>query len=475
MTPVKHDGYDPVCPNFFDILIHPELILPITISHLLSTKFWEQQAKALLRLGSLQNDDPTIPPLLQLIHHEVDRSFEHVRPVHVADVHGSISIDEERLRLDPTLVSAGIESITRAEIYRAAINPDHNTWLLDQLTTGNFPNYIYPTFDVINAHRAFAHNQRTRILGTVSCLDEMSIFCAAALTLPKDFVSKVCILAGASHYTVFLWDINGNGYWYPAKRYLFSKGAWQSFVAQRFNNDPGSAFHSLLFESNRLITSRGTFNFDTGSSEIPMWLLKETYDQIHDLLGYVPADFTKALQGNIEFESELPYHEILSSMSGISNRNEAYEMVRSAAIDQQSWAEDTLLAFRSIDVLHHDKFLRAARRGVLYKQISSAFTSVDDAISYAASIPDRTSPLHDRDRIMLPDEVIRLQRGSDRDLALLLHVLLEEYANNNSTKHSVQSLYNADESIVVYDNYIFSTTQMRLLEALPTDLAISLP
>lgn len=76
---------------------------------------------------------------------------------------------------------------------------------------------------------------------------------------------------------------------------------------------------------------------------------------------------------------------------------------------------------------------------------------------------------------MLPDEVIRLQRGSDRDLALLLHVLLEEYANNNSTKHSVQSLYNADESIVVYDNYIFSTTQLRLLEALPTDLAISLP
>ncbi|MFN4984891.1 MAG: hypothetical protein ACK5GI_01945, partial [Ignavibacteria bacterium] len=157
-----------------------------------------------------------------------------------------------------------------------------------------------------------------------------------------------------------------------------------------------------------------------------------------------------------------------------SNRNEAYEMVRSAAIDQQSWAEDTLLAFRSIDVLHHDKFLRAARRGALYKQISSAFTSVDDAISYAASIPDRTSPVHDRDRIMLPDEVIRLQRGSDRDLALLLHVLLEAFAVCNSAQLSVRSLYSADESVVVYDNHIFSTTQMRSLDSLPADLTITL-
>lgn len=302
----------------------------------------------------------------------------------------------------------------------------------------------------------------------------MSIFCAAALTLPKWFVSKVCVLAGASHYTVFLWDINGNGYWYPAKRHLFSKEGWRAFVAERFDNNADEAFRSMLFECNRLITTRGTFNFESGSSEIPMWLLEETYADMFDLLGCISTDFASAMQRDIEFKAELPYPEILRQMSGVSNRDDAFEMVRNAARDGQSWAEDTLLAYRSVEVLHHEKFLRAARRGVLYKQISSAFTSVDDAISYAASIPDRTSPLHDRGRIMLPDEVIRLQRGSDRDLALLLHVLLEAFAVCNSAQLSVRSLYSADESVVVYDNHIFSTTQMRSLDSLPADLTITL-
>ena len=468
------DRYDPVCPNFFDVLVHPELILPITISHLLSTKFWEQQAKAIQRLDSLHNDDPTIPPQLRLIQHEVDRSFEHVHPENVANIHGSISIEDERLRLDSARVSAGIGSIMRAETYRKSINPEHSTWLLDSLIAGNFPNYVYPTFDVINAHRAFARNQRTRILGSVSCLDEMSIFCAAALTLPKLFVSKVCVLAGASHYTVFLWDINGNGYWYPAKRYLFSKTGWKTFVAERFDNDPQSAFRSLLFDSNRLITTRGTFNFESGSSEVPMWLLKETYDDMYDLLGYIPADFASALHRNIQFEPELPYPEILRNMSGVSNRDEAFEMVRAAAKEKQPWAEDTLLAYRSVEVLHHEKFLSAARRGVLYKQVAQAFVSVEDATSYVASIPERTSPLNDRDRIMLPDEVIRLQRGSDRDLALLLHVLLEAFAVCNSAQLSLRLLYSADESVVVCDNRIFSTTQMRLLDELPAGLSVVL-
>jgi hypothetical protein len=470
----EQDRYDPVCPNFFDVLVHPELILPLTVSHLLSSKFWEQQAKALLRLESLQTDDPTIPPLLQLIRYEVDRSFEHVHPENVADIHGSISIDEERLRLDSARVSTGIESVARAERYRSSINSDHSRWLLDSLAAGNFPNYVYPTFDVINAHRAFARSHRTRILGTVSCLDEMSIFCAAALTLPKWFISKVCVLAGASHYTVFLWDINGNGYWYPAKRHLFSKAGWRAFVAERFDNNADEAFRSMLFECNRLITTRGTFNFESGSSEIPMWLLEETYADMFDLLGCISTDFASAMQRDIEFKAELPYPEILRQMSGVSNRDDAFEMVRNAARDGQSWAEDTLLAYRSVEVLHHEKFLRAARRGVLYKQISSAFTSVDDAVSYAASIPDRTSPLHDRGRIMLPDEVIRLQRGCDRDLALLLHVLLEAFAVCNSAQLSVRSLYSADESVVVYDNHIFSTTQMRSLDSLPADLTITL-
>jgi len=468
------DRYDPVCSNFFDVLVHPELILPITVSHVLSVKFWEQQTKALQRLDSLQTDDASIPPLLQLIQREVDRSFEHVRPVHVADVHGLISIDDERLRLDPALVSAGIESIARAEIYRTSINPEHNTWLLDSLAAGNFPNYVYPTFDVINAHRSFAHSHRSRILGSVSCLDEMSIFCAAALTLPKWFVAKVCVLAGASHYTVFLWDINGNGYWYPAKRYLFSKGAWQAYVAERFDNDPQTAFRSILYDCNRLITTRGTFNFDSGTSEIPMWLLQESFDEIRDFLGFVPADLASAMQRDIQFEPELPYHEILRQMSGVASRDEAIEMVRSAAIDGRTWAEDTLLAYRSVDVLHHEKFLGAARRGTLYKQISDACVSVDDVLAYVTSVPVRTSPLHDRARIVLPDEVIRLQQGSDRDLALLLHVLLEDFAERNAKQISVQSRYSTHESIVVYGDFIFSTTQMRALDSLPEDAPIVL-
>lgn len=474
ITMSQHDECNPVCPNFFDVLVHPELILPIMFSHLLSPQFWQVHTKALTRSAPQQSADTSIPDELLILKYKIDNSFEHVHPERIAELYGYVSIDDERSRLDSKLVDAATDRLIRAVMYRKAISPDYSLWLLDQISTGLFPNYVYPCMDVIQAHREFARYQRARIIGSTSCLDEMSIFCAGALTLPKGFVSNICILAGASHYTVVIWDSNHNGYWYPGKRHLFSKQTWQSYVNEHYEQDPRRAYQSFLFECNRVITMRGTFNFDSGISEVPRWILDEIHDDIKELLGYVPPEFTESLQRDIHFVPELPYYDVVQRFTGMSSRDSALEFVREAAMDQQAWAQDVLLAYRSVDVLQHEKFLRAARQGVLYKPIAQSFETPLDAFQFVASIESRTSPLQDRNRIALPDEVVRLRRGSDRDMALLLQVLLEEYARCNALSTSVQSAYGADESVVVYDTYIFSTVQMCLLDELPAGLTITL-
>jgi hypothetical protein len=49
--------------------------------------------------------------------------------------------------------------------------------------------------------------------------------------------------------------------------------------------------------------------------------------------------------------------------------------------------------------------------------------TLDDAIVYVEAIPGRESIFNDADRIAMPDEVIRLQTGTERDRELLLRVL----------------------------------------------------
>jgi hypothetical protein len=462
-------AYNVVAPNIFDALVHPEVVLPIIVSHLLSERFWERRDRVVQRLDEYEITDPSVPRALYAIWHAIDRSFEHVYPKHVGEIYGSINIEAEGKRLGDEAVQQACASIVRAELYRKSIIADHPLWLHDAITSGTFPNYTYTTFDVIRAHRVFSAHRRSSRLGLVSCTDEMALFCAAALTFPLGSFKHVVLLAGPSHYTVFLVDHEDRGYWYPSKRHLFSQQSWKAHVQGHYEGSYRNAIEGVILESSRIISVQGTFNFHKGTSSIPAEMLLSVTNAMREFFGVLPVDLAHALEKDIFYEPTLPHVDVLQTLVGSTSCQEALDVVRNAALQHDAqWAHDVLLAYRSVEVLDRSSYLDAARRGVIYKDLASGFACVDDICEYIKSIPGRESIFGTRDRVALPDETIRLQTGSDRDLALLLHVLLEEYYRRQCADIPVTSYYTNSESVVAADDLVFSTTTMSPIPAPPS-------
>lgn len=71
----------------------------------------------------------------------------------------------------------------------------------------------------------------------------------------------------------------------------------------------------------------------------------------------------------------------------------------------------------------------------------------------------------------MPDETLRLKTGTDRDKALLLHVLLEHYMQTNQLQHEVRSAYTHNESFVMVAGTWLAMTNLQPWDAeLPTDI-----
>jgi hypothetical protein len=77
-------------------------------------------------------------------------------------------------------------------------------------------------------------------------------------------------------------------------------------------------------------------------------------------------------------------------------------------------------------------------------------SSPQEAIALVGTITGSRSIFDDRDRIAMPDETLRLRTGTDRDKALLLHVLLEEQTRVQQRDAQVTSIYADDDSMVGY-------------------------
>ena len=413
-----------VLPNFFDAIAHPDVVLPLILSHLLSESLWERRGKVIENMPNLTVPDPSIPIELFAIKRFIDKNFEHLHPQDVAKIYGYIDVVHEKGRHGNDLIDHGIAGLARYVEFVQNTGSDRIAWMLDALADGTFPNYTYSTYDVIRAHRTYSQNRKSSSNGIVSCLDEMSLFCAAALTLPKEMLYHTIMLVGPSHYTVLTWDNERNGYWFPAKRYLFSRTTWQAFVDADFAGDVESAFSSIMCETNRIISIRGSFDFDTGASHIAESILRELVSDIEQLFGFVPPHLKAAMERPIVELPPLPYYDVYINMRGATSRDDVLATIREAATERsERWAEDVLLAYRSVHVPNPERYFEAALESPLARAAAATMRTLDDAIAYVEAIPGRASIFNDVDRVAMPDEVIRLQTGTDRDRELLLRVL----------------------------------------------------
>ena len=128
-----------------------------------------------------------------------------------------------------------------------------------------------------------------------------------------------------------------------------------------------------------------------------------------------------------------------------------------------------LYAYRTIQLPDLSPYLRAARRSMLPKNAADALAGMDDAIAFVRAIPGRISIFDDRDRLALPEETLLFQTGTDRDLALLLHVLLEEIAARQPDGTVVRTVLTADTTFVCQDGIWIDLTDFARIDP-PADL-----
>ena len=89
--------------------------------------------------------------------------------------------------------------------------------------------------------------------------------------------------------------------------------------------------------------------------------------------------------------------------------------------------------------------------------------SAAEALAFVRGIEGRDSIFSDRERIAMPEETLRLRTGSDRDVALLLHVLVESMPGIG--RHdAIETWFAADDSYVVGPDFCASLARMAFID-----------
>lgn len=458
-------------PNIFDAHVFPDLLLPLVLGNLLSEDLWNFSAKIQARLSEAAPDQAvgdapsdSLPPVLRAIQRQIDRHFEHLTCQRVAEVYGSLDLDQERSRLG----SAVDELVLQLQGGHGSFAPLHTEAalsILEELSLNSFPAYYYTNFDVVRANRRLVRHKSRAPMGLTSCLDEVAIFSALAMTLPKEPVETIIALASPTHYTAFGWGSSGEPWWFYGKNALYSMDDWRRRAAERAQGDLQVCFDEVLGGFDRIIAVSGTFEFKSGKCSVPEEHLELFVSMIDRFFGVRLKQLEAALGGNRCRLPESPLAPVLRELLG----SKSIETARTRLLNS---SEEPLLkvqySYRSLDVLDHQPYLQAARLSPWAQRVATSLTSIEGAVAYLENIPGSESIFRNRDRIAMPEETLRLRTGSDRDKALLLHVLIENVHEQNGRPATVTTLFTQENSFVVTSGFCFNLTTMSRAEQ-PTE------
>lgn len=460
-----------VMPNIFDAHVFPDLLLPLVLGNLLSEDLWNFSAKIQARLSEATTaqavgDAPSdsLPPVLRAIQRQIDRHFEHLTCQRVAEVYGSLDLDQERSRLG----SAVDELVLQLQGGHGSFAPLHTEAalsILEELSLNSFPAYYYTNFDVVRANRRLVRHKSRAPMGLTSCLDEVAIFSALAMTLPKDPVETVIALASPTHYTAFGWGSSGEPWWFYGKNNLYSMEDWRRRSSERMQDDLQGCFDEVLCGFDRIIAVSGTFDFKSGVSLVPPEHLEIFVSMIDKFFGVRLKQLDAALGGSRCQLPESPLAPVLRELLG----SKSIETARARLLGSpEEPLQMVQYSYRSLDVLDHQPYLRVARLSPWAKRVATSLVSVEEAVAYLENIPSSESIFRNRERIAMPEETLRLRTGSDRDKALLLHVLIENVHERNGNPSIVTTLFTQENSFVVTSGFCFNLTTMSRAEQ-PTE------
>jgi hypothetical protein len=470
-------AHEVVSPNIFDAHVHPDLVLPLVLANLLSQQLWDFSARIMSRVEKNQADptqtaaDPEqmeddLAPALREVQRQIDRHFEHLTHERVIEINGTFDLRDERARLGAPAVNAALENIVSSFIWRESRGTARGTESIRQcIDTGKFPAYTYATFDVVRANRKGVRHRKHVPMGLTSCLDEVAIFAALVMTLPVQTVDTVVILASPAHYTAFGWNPAGQTWWFYGKNALFSERQWHKRVAQQYEGDAQLAFEDCLPFADRLISIHGTYNFTTGRGSIPVEVRDEILTKIDQFFGIRLSQIAEALKQPLTVIEPSVFAPMFRQLLGVQSIDHAREQILvSQAQIPDLLTQTILLSYRTLAVSDLSPYLIAARNSPACRRLSHTLLSVQDAMTVVQNITGRDSIFNDRERLAMPEETLRLDTGSDRDCALLLHVLIECMYDASGRSDRLETLLTQDDSFLVGPDFCISIGQLALTE-----------
>jgi hypothetical protein len=298
-----------------------------------------------------------------------------------------------------------------------------------------------------------------------SCVDETAIFAALAMTLPLGTIKNVVALTSPNHTTAFGWNHDGTPWWFYGKNKLYFAQDWQNSVKEKAGGDAQLAFNQVMNDMGRIISVAGTFDLTTGQTNLIEAHINEIAQKMDELFGVRLQQLQTGLNHARILLPEDPLAPYLRSLLSSQNISVVQKTLEQS---QDPACEVVLYSYRSLNVKTPYFYLKAAREQPNSKALAKTLSTVEQALAIVRGVVGHESVFQDRNRIAMPDETLRFGTGSDRDKALLLHVLLEHLPKPPTATYSVVSIFMSEASYVCFGDRIIELPSLKEV-ALPNE------
>lgn len=441
-----------VAPNIFDFYANPNLVLSLVLGNLLSPSLWDWSAKLHRKLLDTQPMDGIhSESVIRSIQEQINKNFMHLHMSDVPNLYGELMLIDEMERVGEDAVravTAHTLAYVKRRIEKGDISAESMAPVLTSIESGRFPAYFYGNADLIRAYRKLSGKKHQSISGLTSCVDECTLFVSLAMTLPEGLITNAIALTGPYHATAFGWTADGSCWWFYGKNKLFFQEDWQALVNASSHGDAQTCFDELFEAMDHIISVAGTFDLTSGRSNIAAAHVDEIIDKMDSFFGVRLKQIDRGVAIPRQQLPEDPLGNVFRALLGTRSVEVAKNMLLSGE-DQP--IEQALYSFRTLSVNDLRPYLVAARHQPQCKKLGQSLQSADDAIMMVDKL-QHESIFQDRDRIAMPDETLRLGTGSDRDRALLLHVLLEHIFLSQGHSGNVITMLTEENSFVQFQD-----------------------
>jgi hypothetical protein len=342
---------------------------------------------------------------------------------------------------------------------------------------GKFPDYTYGTLDVLRAERRILKRKKHKPLGVTCCADEAALFSSLASVLHGVGIDELVIIGSVAHYTAFLHH-HRCLCWFNGKRECFFPETWARLQAD--GSCSQDAFDARLSSFDRIITPAGAYLLGDGACTIEQGRLEEIEGALTGFFGSELRQLREARARPIRYERDALPGFSFAALDRVNDHGEVSKTLRAMATEHPGTIlEAAFYAFRDLEVRHPEAYVRAALREHKARIAAGDVHELQDAVAIVRAIEGSESIFETRARISLPDEVLKLNTGSDRDKALLLYALIQHAPGMApADKHSAEILLTDQDSFVGAEASYVSTRSFercaRIQQPITLRLAASL-